>query len=113
MKIAFDNFPPDRSQVRQLITASGLEGQKDADSFFDEQTEQCHFVSAYDRSTLVGLGRFVRSRESGAGIDGRLDIIVLPDYRNRDIVETIFRLLSSRRSAGARKSAEQRPHHSI
>ncbi|PYI57517.1 hypothetical protein [Paenibacillus flagellatus] len=99
MKIAFDNTLPAKDQVAALIEASGLEGHWDVNRFFDVGRERCRFVSAYDRDELVGLGRFVEGGASGEEIDGRLDIVVLPDYRSRDIVGTIFKLLKSRKAA--------------
>jgi hypothetical protein len=96
MKIAFDNALPDKSLVSRLIEASGLAGQWDAGRFFDAPPEQCRYVSAYDSDRLVGVGRLVTPGAEGEEHDGRLDIVVLPDYRNRDIVEMIFKLLKSR-----------------
>lgn len=97
MKIAFDNALPDKAKVATLIKASGLEGHWDAGRFFDTYPEKCRFISAYDRDELVGVGRIVDGGEAGDGdgANGRLDIVVLPDYRNRDIVGTIFRLLKN------------------
>ncbi|TMV44701.1 hypothetical protein FE783_31580 [Paenibacillus mesophilus] len=101
MKIAFDNALPDKAKVATLIEASGLEGHWDAGRFFDTYPEKCRFVSAYDRDELVGVGRLVDGGEAGdgEGANGRLDIVVLPDYRNRDIVGTIFKLLKNRRTS--------------
>jgi hypothetical protein len=106
MKIAFDNALPDKAKVATLIEASGLEGHWDANRFFDAYPEQCRFISAYDRDELVGVGRIVDGGEAGDGdgANGRLDIVVLPDYRNRDIVGTIFKLLKRRRSLLAKRA---------
>jgi hypothetical protein len=92
MQIAFDPVPPDKSKVAALIAASGLEGRWDAETFFDAPADACRFVAAYDRDGLVGLGR-----KTGGHSEGGIDIVVLPDYRHRDIVSTIFKLLSGGR----------------
>jgi hypothetical protein len=106
MKIAFDNALPDKAKVTTLIEASGLEGHWDAGRFFDTYPEKCRFISAYDRDELVGVGRIVDGGEAGDGdgANGRLDIVVLPDYRNRDIVGTIFKLLKNRRTSLAKRA---------
>lgn len=101
MKIAFDNTLPDRGKVAALIQACGLEQTWDAGRFFDTNPDLCRFVSAYDSEELVGIGRMVHDADDGG--NGRLDIVVLPDYRRRDIVDTIFKLLKTRRSAIARQ----------
>lgn len=102
MKIAFDNTLPDKGKVAALIQACGLEKTWDAGRFFDANPEICRFVSAYDSEELVGIGRLVQDGESGG--NGRLDIVVLPDYRSRDIVDTIFKLLKTRRPLLAKRA---------
>lgn len=117
MKIAFDNALPDKAKVATLIEASGLAGHWDAGRFFDAYPERCRFVAVYDSDKLVGVGRIVDDGESGGadcesvaedgegdGMNGRLDIVVLPDYRERDIVGTIFKLLKRRRPLLTRRA---------
>ncbi|RKN72970.1 hypothetical protein [Paenibacillus ginsengarvi] len=105
MKIAFDTTLPDRAKVAALIRESGLEGGWDAGRFFEEESGDCRVISAYDVDRLVGVGRMLDSDAPEDGMQGRLDIVVLPDYRSRDIVGTIFKLLRSQRKAGAGQAA--------
>ena len=102
MKIAFDNTLPDKTKVDALIAASGLEQNWDASRFFDGSAGNCRFIAAYDRDELVGLGRFMDGGDAADDSQARLDIVVLPDYRNRDIVGTIFKLLNNRKPIAAK-----------
>lgn len=105
MIIAFDNALPDKAKVAALIAASGLEATWDAGRFFDvSHPEKCRFISAYDRDELVGLGRLVDGGEADDAMQGRFDIVVMPDYRNRDIVGTMIKLLNNRRPLVARRA---------
>ncbi|MEF3302755.1 GNAT family N-acetyltransferase [Paenibacillus sp. GYB003] len=102
MKIAFDNALPEQAQVAALIRESGLEGKWDAGRFFDGQPGGSRVISAYDAGRLVGVGRMLEAGPNEEGTQGRLDIVVLPDYRSRDIVGTIFKLLKTPRPLPAR-----------
>lgn len=105
MKIAFDYALPDHDKIRSLLAASGLEGKWDTGRFLGGCKDSCRIVAAYDRERLVGLGKLARGGcdeiggsysygpEDKSEIEGTLDIVVLPDYRNRDIMSIMFKLL--------------------
>ncbi|GAA3402499.1 hypothetical protein ACFFNY_04485 [Paenibacillus hodogayensis] len=97
MNIAFDDTLPEKAKVAALIEASGLTGQWDAGRFFGEAQEEYRVISAYDRDRLVGIGRILEEGRSEDEGQSRFDIVVMPDYRHRDIVGTMFRLLNRRR----------------
>lgn len=99
MNIAFDNSPPDRAKVAALLEASGLAGQWDASRFVGPAPDEYRVISAYDRNELIGIGRMADDDRPGEDAQGRFDIVVKPDYRHRDIVGTMFKLLNSRRPA--------------
>jgi hypothetical protein len=99
MIIAFDNTLPDKAKVAELFAASGLSDNWDAGRFMQAAgSDNCRMIAAYDRQELVGVGRFVESGEADAdGAQLMFDIVVKPDYRSRDIVGTMVKLLKKRR----------------
>lgn len=97
MKIAFDNALPDTEQLDRLLRISGQEHRWHAEAKLSMDGEDCRYVAAYDYGQLVGIGRLASNRVQAEGERGDFDIVVLPHYRNRDIVGTIFRLLHARK----------------
>lgn len=110
MKIMFDNALPERAKVAALIEESGLQGQWNESRFFDAVPNDSRVISAYDDGKLVGIGRLSDGEHAEEGLQGRLDIVVLPVYRSRDIVGTIFKLLKTQRPASARRTALKQAH---
>lgn len=82
LKIAYENGTPGRDSYESLAVLLGSRS-------YDRLQQNWHSVSAYDGQALVGIGSVRLDGEYVASVD----VAIHPAYRNRDIDQTIAKLL--------------------
>jgi hypothetical protein len=97
--IQFDNRLPDASKLAHLLQHSGaVEAEERALVYWtpsSDPSDSTKYVAAYDSDLLVGIGRIGDKRKSDEETHPD-HIVVLPAYENREISNTISKLLHAR-----------------
>lgn len=93
MMIAFDRSLPDMNQLEALMRNSVAESAEEL--AISAIPQGCSVVSAYDNGELVGLACL---NEAATEQQGKLQVVVLPAYRERNIDGTMRKLLYAKRT---------------
>lgn len=99
MVIQFDNRLPDASKLAHLLQLSGA-GETGERALVhwapsSDPSDSIKYVAAYDCDLLVGIGRMYDKLRSDEKTHPD-QIVVLPAYENREISNTISKLLHAR-----------------
>lgn len=92
--IEFVNRIPDANKLKQLLGLSyrGPEATAQTSNTNDR------YIAAYDENRLVGFGHLSMEIKVGDRTQGHApEIFVLSEYRNRDLIPTIAKLLHARK----------------